>query len=108
MENLEVIISLEIIINSLLLSLWGSSIRILLSELGGFMDTVKMFIGSIIFGTLAGFTLNDFESLIPYNKFIIIIVAIFSKEVYFHLSMIVTNPKKGIKYLMDVIKTVKK
>lgn len=75
-------ITLEVLLNSLILSFVAAMIRILFSKIEKFKDSISIFIGSILLGVLLGYILNDYQKLKPFLKIIIVFASIFGKELF--------------------------
>ena len=97
-------ITLEVLLNSLILSFVGAMIRILFTKIDRYQDTIRIFIGSILFGILIGYILNDFEILKRWLKVIIVIFSIFGKELFLWLETIFSDPGKNIGVIMTIVK----
>lgn len=100
-------ITLEIVLNSLMLSFIAAMVRVMFSKLSSFQDTLKIFIGSILFGVIIGYISNDFASIKPYIKILVVISSIFGKELYVWLEKIVSDPSKNIGLFLKVFNAIR-
>lgn len=100
-------ITLEIVINSLMLSFIAAMVRVMFSKLTNFQDTLKIFIGSILFGVIIGYISNDFERIKPYIKILVVISSIFGKELFLWLEKIVSDPSKNIGLFLKVFNAIR-
>lgn len=100
-------ITLEVLLNSLILSFIAAMVRILFSRIGTFGDTIRVFGGSILFGVIIGYILNDFAVLKPYLKIIIVIFSIFGKELFVWMERLFSSPEKNINIIIEVITAIK-
>lgn len=105
MTQLEV--TLEIALNSLMLAFIAAMVRVMFSRLNNFYDTLKIFIGSILFGVIIGYISNDFEKIKPYIKVLVVISSIFGKELYLWLEKIIADPSKNIGLFLKVFNAIK-
>lgn len=105
MTQLEV--TLEIALNSLMLAFIAAMVRVMFSRLNNFYDTLKIFIGSILFGVVIGYISNDFEKIKPYIKVLVVISSIFGKELYLWLEKIIADPSKNIGLFLKVFNAIK-
>lgn len=105
MTQLEV--TLEIALNSLMLAFIAAMVRVMFSRLTNFYDTLKIFIGSILFGVVIGYISNDFEKIKPYIKVLVVISSIFGKELYLWLEKIIADPAKNIGLFLKVFNAIK-
>lgn len=105
MTQLEV--TLEIALNSLMLAFIAAMVRVMFSRLSNFYDTLKIFIGSILFGVVIGYISNDFEKIKPYIKVLVVISSIFGKELYLWLEKIIADPSKNIGLFLKVFNAIK-
>lgn len=96
-------VTLEVLLNSLVLSFLGAMIRILFTKLEKFVETFRMFTGSILFGLVSGYSLNDFTILKPYMKVIVVLFSIFGKEMFVWLEHIFKNPAKHLSFFVRII-----
>lgn len=100
-------VTIEVILNSLLLAFMAAMIRIMFSRLDSFSDTIRIFLGSILFGVIAGYVINDFEDIKPYIKIIVVIFSIFGKELFIWLEKVFKDPSKHIGLVVSVIDALK-
>lgn len=100
-------ITLEVLLNSLILSFVAAMIRIMFSNTSKFQDTVRIFLGSILFGIIIGYILNDFELLHKYLKIIIVIFSIFGKELFVWMEKVFSDPGAHIGTVIALIKAIK-
>ena len=100
-------ITLEIILNSLMLSFIAAMVRVMFSNLTNFSDTLKIFVGSILFGSIVGYTINDFDAFKPYLKIAVIISSIFGKELFLWLEKIINDPIKNLGIILKTVGLIK-
>lgn len=100
-------ITLEIVLNSLMLAFIAAMIRVMFSKLTGFQDTIKIFIGSILFGVIVGYISNDFEGIKPYIKILVVVTSIFGKELYLWSEKIFSDPSKNIGMVLKIFNALK-
>ena len=100
-------ITLEIVLNSLMLSFIAAMVRVMFSKLTCFQDTLKIFIGSILFGVIVGYVSNDFEGIKPYIKILVVVASIFGKELYLWSEKIFSDPSKNIGLFLKVFNAIK-
>lgn len=95
-------VTLEVLLNSLILSFLAAMIRVMFSKIGNYKDTMSIFIGSILFGVIIGYILNDFEVLKKYLKIIIVVFSIFGKELYIWLEKMFADPGKNFGVIIAI------
>ncbi len=100
-------VTLEVLINSMILSIVAAGIRVFFTRMEKYEDTLRMFIGSILFGVVIGYVLNDFSLLKPYLKIIIVVFSIFGKELFNWLAGLFKDPGKGLTIVFGILKSVK-
>lgn len=96
--------TLEVLLNSLILSFVGAMIRILFTKIDKYSDTIRIFIGSILFGLVVGYVMNDFTILKGYIKVVVVIFSIFGKELFTWIEGIFKDPGKNLGIVLDLIK----
>lgn len=96
-------ITLEVLVNSLILAVLASAARLLFSDIKDAKDALKIFIGGIIFGVLAAYIGNELMVVRGYLKAIIIVCSLAGKELYELIISIVKNPA----VILDIIKAIK-
>jgi hypothetical protein len=96
-------VTLEVLINSLILAILASSARLLFSDIKDGKDALKIFLGGLIFGVLAAYICNEWTMLRGYLRTVIILASLAGKELYNLTISIVKNPA----VLLDIIKAVK-
>jgi len=96
-------VTLEVLVNSLILAVLASAARLLFSDIKDAKDALKIFIGGIIFGVLAAYIGNEWAILRGYLRTLIIVVSLAGKELYELTITIVKNPA----VLFDIIKAIK-
>ena len=96
-------VTIEVLVNSLILAILASAARLMFSEIKDFKDGVKIFLGGLIFGVLAAYICNEWEVLKGYIKTVIIVASLAGKELYDLTISIVKNP--GV--VFDIIKAIK-
>jgi len=97
-------ITIEVLINSLILSLVGAMIRIFFTKMDTFLSTLKLFAGSILFGVVVGYSVNDLLFLKPYLKIIVVIFSIFGKELFGWAESFFYNPSKNLNTVLNLVK----
>lgn len=100
-------ITLEVLLNSLMLAFIAAMVRVLFSHLTNFVDTAKIFVGSILFGVIAGYVSNDFEGVKPYVKILVVVASIFGKELYLWTEKIFSDPSKNISLFLKAFNALK-
>lgn len=105
MSQIEV--TLEIALNSLMLAVIAAMVRVMFSRLSNFYDTLKIFMGSILFGVIVGYVSNDFEGVKPYIKILVVVASVFGKELYLWTEKIFSDPSKNISLFLRVFNALK-
>ena len=96
-------VTLEVLVNSLILAVLASAARLLFSDIKDAKDALKIFIGGIIFGVLAAYIGNELMIVRGYLRAIIIVCSLAGKELYELIISIVKNPA----IIFDIIKAIK-
>lgn len=81
MNKFQFLQKLEIIINSFVISLISSFVRVIFHRSGSWAQTCLMFFGGIIFGTLVGYLIDGVKALESFDKILIAASAIAAKEI---------------------------
>lgn len=81
MQKFQFLQKLEIILNSFLISLVASFVRLIFYKTGNWLQTCLVFFGGVVFGTLVGYLLDGVTSLQPFSKILIAAAAIAGKEI---------------------------
>lgn len=89
---MKVTLTVEVLLNSFILALIASLIRVLFTKVSSFRDTIVTFAGGIIFGVLAGYLANDIKALDGWTKIIIVVFSLFGKELFDYLKGIAQDP----------------
>ena len=96
-------VTLEVLVNSLILAVLASAARLLFSDIKDAKDALKIFLGGVIFGVIAAYIGNEFVSIRGYLKAIIAVCSLAGKELYELIISIVKNPA----VVVDIIKALK-
>lgn len=96
-------VTIEVLVNSLILAILSSAARLFFSDVKDFKDGLKIFLGGLIFGVLAAYIGNEWVMLKGYVKTVIIVASLAGKELYDLTISIVKNP--GV--IFELIKAVK-
>ncbi|WP_214228665.1 hypothetical protein [Pedobacter sp. B4-66] len=96
-------VTLEVLVNSLILAILASAARLLFSDIKDVKDALKIFLGGLIFGVLAAYICNEWTLLRGYLRTVIILASLAGKELYDLTISIVRNPA----VLFEIIKAVK-
>jgi hypothetical protein len=96
-------VTIEVLVNSLILAILASAVRLLLSDIKDGKDALKIFLGGVIFGVLAAYICNELVMLKGYIRSIIIVASMAGKELYDLIISIVKNPA----IIFQIIKAIK-
>lgn len=72
---------LGVIINSLVISIVASFVRLMLHKNGSFIQACLVFFGGTLFGTFVGYLIDGVAVLEPFSKVIVAASALTGKEV---------------------------
>lgn len=97
-------LTIEILLNSMILSVLASLSRLLFTKITTFIVSVKIFVGGIVFGVLAGYLANDIDSLQKWIKIIIVVFSCFGKELFEWLQSVARDPIRGIQNIRELKK----
>lgn len=81
MNKLHFLEKLSLIVNSLVISLVASFIRLIFHRNGSFIQACLVFFGGIIFGTFVGYIIDGIPMLEPYSKILVAASALAGKEI---------------------------
>lgn len=91
----------------MILAFVAAIMRVMFTKLENFRGTVSIFIGSILFGMIVGYILNDVAVLRPYLKGIIVVFSLFGKELYVWCERFFKNPKDNIGLILTVVNMIR-
>lgn len=96
-------VTIEVLVNSLILAILASAARLLFSDIKDGKDAIKIFLGGLIFGVLAAYICNEWVLLRGYLRTVIVLAALAGKELFDLTISIVRNPAM----IFEIIKAVK-
>jgi len=96
-------VTIEVLVNSLILAILASAARLLFSEIKDGKDALKIFLGGLIFGVLAAYICNEWIILRGYLRTVIVLASLAGKELYDLTISIVKNPA----IIFQIIKAIK-
>jgi hypothetical protein len=96
-------VTIEVLVNSLILAILASAARLLFSDIKDAKDALKIFLGGLIFGVLAAYLCNEWAMLRGYLRTVIVLASLAGKELYDLTISIVKNPA----IIFEIIKAIK-
>lgn len=99
--------TVEVLANSMILALVAAIVRVMFTKSQSYQGTVSIFLGSILFGVMMGYILNDFDFLKKYLKVIIVVFSVFGKELFIWCERFMRNPRENIGLIVMVVNIIR-